>query len=415
MTAPGPTRGGVAGGYRQSVPNLIARGLGRRSLITIDAVLAVGLVVLVLLAVSDYGATLFFTGPDEFGLVVGLALGLPVAVRRIWPLGALAGVFVSLGIATVTGMAWGESSVAFMLPLALVLYPVALQEPTRRAVVALVVSVVSTSAAILITARPYPAPVSEGPGGPEWPGLIVFDWLLLTAVWGFGRAMRARRAYAASTSAQLAQQAVTDERMRIARELHDIVAHSLSLITVKASIANHVATERPEEAQDALRIIADTSRSTLTEMRRLLGVLRSEGDPALAPAPGLSGLDELASRAGLAGVQVDLTVHGTGSLPEGVELSIYRIVQEALTNVVKHAAPARCRVVVDTDEHEARVSVVDDGPGVRTLPSTSQGHGLIGMRERVMMFDGEFTAGPRVEGGFAVTALLPYQASGERP
>jgi signal transduction histidine kinase len=411
MTALGPTRGGAASGYRQRVPNLITRGFGRRSLIAIDAVVGLGLAAILLLAVGDHAATLFFTGPGWLGMLVALAMGVSAALRRVWPIGALAGVFLSLGVATVTGMAWGESTVAFMIPLAFALYPVALQEPTRRAVLALVVCVVSTSAAIVITAYLYP---EVGADGPLWPGLIVFDWLLFGASWGFGRAMRARRAYAASTAAQLAQQAVTDERLRIARELHDIVAHSLSLITVKAAIANHVATERPEEAQDALRIIADTSRSTLTEMRRLLGVLRSDGGPELAPTPGLAGLDELASRAGLAGVQVDLTVRGTGSLPDGVELSIYRIVQEALTNVVKHAAPARCRVTVDTDEHEARIEVVDDGPGVRTLPSTTQGHGLIGMRERVMMFDGAFAAGPRAEGGFGVTARLPYQTAGER-
>jgi signal transduction histidine kinase len=299
-------------------------------------------------------------------------------------------------------LAWGDSGVAFLFPLALALYPVGLLEPRRRAVLALVVCLVGTTVAIVITGGPW----TEA-------AVVILGWLLLFVTWAAGRTMRARRAYAASAADGLARQAVADERLRIARELHDIVAHSLSLISVKAAVANHVARQRPEEAQDALRIIADTSRDTLNEMRRLLGVLRSESSgPELAPSPGLAGLPELADRASLAGVRVDLDVRGNGSLPDGVELSVYRIVQEALTNVVKHAAPARCRVSVDTDDHEARIEIVDDGPGARVMPGPVQGHGLIGMRERVMMYDGVFSAGPRTEGGFAVSARLPYSTEG---
>jgi signal transduction histidine kinase len=306
-------------------------------------------------------------------------------------------------------MAWGESGVGFLLPLAFGLYPVGLLCSWRRSAVAFAGCMIGTTAVLVITAIVGPAArMSE----PVWPGLLVFDWLLLAASWGAGLAMRARRAYAASSAAQLARQAVTDERLRIARELHDIVAHSLSLITVKAAVANHIAPQRPEEAQDALRVIEDTSRTTLTEMRRLLGVLRSDGaGPELAPSPGLAGLAELADRAGMAGVRVDLSVRAGGTLPNGVELTVYRIVQEALTNVVRHAAPARCRVTVETDEHEARIEVTDDGPGTRTLPGPTTGHGIVGMRERVTMYDGVFSAGPRPEGGFAVSARLPYQVS----
>lgn len=382
-------------------PSVIASGLRRGHLIAIDASLAISLVFLLPFAILDHGATRSFNGPNELGLLVAATLALPVAVRRIWPLPALGVVYVAMAVATVTGMAWGDSGGPFLVPIALTLYTVGVLEPARRAVTALVVGLAGMAVAILSV-----LPAWEGPG---W---VLGSWLLLTAPWAIARAVRARRAYGVASAEQLARQAVSDERLRIARELHDIVAHSLSLITVKASVANHIAAERPEEAQDALRVIAGTSRDTLVEMRRLLGVLRSEnGGPELAPSPGLAGLPELADRAGLAGVRVDLDVRGLARLPDGVELSVYRIVQEALTNVVKHAAPARSRVTVDADEREVRIEITDDGPGVRTLPSTAGGHGLIGMRERVMMYDGVFTAGPRAEGGFAVTARLPYHAS----
>jgi signal transduction histidine kinase len=392
-------------------PNLIARGLRRHHLIALDAAAAVGLVLLTGAAGSTHTATLSFTGPDWVLVAVAAGLGLPIAVRRVWPLPALGIVSAALIAATVTGIAWGRSGFAFMLPMIFVCYSVGAQVPWRRSIAAFVASLIGTSAALLMTTWAVPVRSADEP---VWTGLLVFYWMLLAACWGAGLAMRARRAYAASSAEQLARQAVSDERLRIARELHDIVAHSLSLITVKAAVANHIAAARPDEAQDALRVIEATSRDTLTEMRRLLGVLRSDAAvPDLAPSPGLAGLPELAERAGLAGVRVDLAVEGSAELPDGVELSVYRIVQEGLTNVVKHAAPARCRVSVTVDSGEARIEIVDDGPGVRTLPGSASGHGLVGMRERVTMYGGDFAAGPRAEGGFAVSARLPYLLAGE--
>ncbi len=170
--------------------------------------------------------------------------------------------------------------------------------------------------------------------------------------------------------------AVLDERSRIARELHDIVAHSIGVIAVKAGVANHVMRAQPEEAENALRDIETTSRGALAEMRQLLGVLRAEPVELGAP-PRVAGLPDLAARAETAGVRVELTVDGVGALPEGLDLTVYRIVQEALTNVTKHAAPASCRVVINGDGREVRVEVTDDGTRVS---SGEGGHGLVGMR-----------------------------------
>jgi signal transduction histidine kinase len=197
---------------------------------------------------------------------------------------------------------------------------------------------------------------------------------------------------------EVAHAAVVDERLRISRELHDVIGHSMSLIAVKATVANHVADARPEEARAALTAIEQTSRTTLTEIRRVLGMLRANGDPheALIPSRGLSGLTELADRARSAGVDVELTVCDDDALPEAVGMSVYRIVQEALTNVVAHAAPTRCRVTVETNGGDVTIDVTDAGPRSRGQrpAATGGGYGLIGIRERVMMYGGAFTAGP---------------------
>ncbi|MDP9867735.1 MULTISPECIES: sensor histidine kinase [Streptosporangium] len=334
-------------------------------------------------------------------------IGAALAVRRLWPL-------------PVFGLVLGASLVSFSLGLAhdgfaaaaFALYPVALTRPRRRWEPTVAIGVCGAAAFLMLSLAGSPTPA----GWARPLGALVAGAAFLGCTWTVGRAVRERRAYAARSAEQLADRAVTEERLRIARELHDVVAHSMSLIAVKAGIANHVAEARPEEARDALRVIEATSRGALTEMRHLLGVMRSGPGAApdtvsgLSPAPGLDGLPELAGRAAMAGVRVDLDVTAA-ALPEGVGLSVYRIVQEALTNVVRHAAPARCRVAVEADGREVRVEVTDDGPGHRVLPGR-QGHGLIGMRERVIMYGGTFTAGRRPEGGFGVSARLPYGEDG---
>lgn len=244
-------------------------------------------------------------------------------------------------------------------------------------------------------------------------GPVVLGLSIIGAGWAIGRAVRDRRDYRTRTAEEFAARAVAEERLRIARELHDIVAHHLSLITVKAGVAAHVATARPDEVPAALRVIERTSRDALDETRHLLDLLRTgTANEDLAPAPTVDRLPELVAAAATAGVSVELAVDGVEDLPEDVGRSVYRIVQEAVTNVVRHATPARCRVRIDRSSDGVRVEVINDGPGVAGRRSRGKpgrpGHGLIGMRERVALHGGEFEAGPTVDGGFMITAMLPY-------
>lgn len=333
-----------------------------------------------------------FTGPMWFGWLISILATMPMAVRRLWPVPVYALTLLGAVVTTVfnaTREPW--------VPAAAALYILAVTN--RRAVIALAAGLGSGVVAVTITA------INTGSFSGMPSDILAFVSLVMVATWAVGRWVEARRTYADRSAQQLAHSMVSDERLRIARELHDIVAHSMSLIAVKAGIANHIADQRPDEARDALRVIEQTSRDTLNDMRRMLGVLRSDS-PDLAPAPGLSGLPDLAERARTAGVDVTMTAPPL-SLPTGLEMSVYRIVQEALTNVVKHAGPVPCSVDVTASDGHVRVSVVDSGRGGGTPGS---GHGLIGMRERVMMYGGQFSAGPLPSGGFAVSASLPYAA-----
>ena len=203
---------------------------------------------------------------------------------------------------------------------------------------------------------------------------------------------------------------MTEERLRIARELHDVVAHSMSVVAVHAGSGRMVAKEDPAAAERALGTIEATTRSALGEMRRLLGVLRGgDGDGAatLEPSPGLADLDALVEDVGRSGAHVELRVQGERTVvPPGVDLSAYRVVQEALTNVIKHAGPARAVVEVRYTDTDVTVDVTDDGRGG---PATTArgGHGLVGMRERVAVHGGALDAGPRERGGFHVSARFP--------
>jgi signal transduction histidine kinase len=244
------------------------------------------------------------------------------------------------------------------------------------------------------------------------------------AAWLVGWNLRRRRARWAELQARTdrlereheeeARRAVTEERLRIARELHDVIAHSMSVIAVQSAVGHHVIDTQPTEARQALAAIEATSRSALTEMRRLLGVLRQAGEPrgSLTPAPGLADLTSLVSQVRDAGLQVWINVEGQrGSVPPGVDLSAYRVIQEALTNVIKHAGSATATVTIRYRDDSVTVEIANQapaGPGLHVpAPRMGSGHGIIGMRERVAVFGGEFTAGPRPDGGFLVRACFP--------
>jgi signal transduction histidine kinase len=247
---------------------------------------------------------------------------------------------------------------------------------------------------------------------------------VFTVAWTIGIALRARREglearvreadERANVERQTAARALAEERLRIAQELHDVVAHSMSVIAVQAGAGAHVLDERPEQARAALEAISATARGTLTEMRRLLGVLRDDqGERSHAPAPGLADLPQLVDDVRAAGVPVSLEVTGEAACESngGVELSAYRVVQEALTNVMKHAgAPTHVDVSVRHDPGVLVVEVVDDGRGVAARPAMNGagGHGHLGMRERVELWGGELDVGPRAGGGYRVCARLPY-------
>lgn len=377
-----------------------------RQLVAIDAVLAAGVLAADALPTLLLGHTGGWSALAAVPAVLGAGALL---VRRRWPGPALV---VAL-LAVALGAAAGTLSPYTLLPAACALYSVAVSQPRRRWVPTVAIGVLSAVGLLAMTA----AGPTSGAGSADTDrslAMLVFALVLLGCSWTLGRAVADRREYAARLAQQAAERAVAQERLRLAREMHDVVAHALGVIAVKAGVANHVVRQRPAEAHDALEVIETTSRQALAEMRHLLGVLR-DGEPGeLSPAPGLSRLGELVDRAAVVGVPVELSVHGADLVPDSLGVSVYRIVQESVTNVVKHAAPATCRVAVTGTDTAVRIEIIDDGArvpaGGGVLPAA--GHGLIGMRERVGAYGGSFRAGPGAGGGFAVEAVLPYGAAG---
>ena len=258
---------------------------------------------------------------------------------------------------------------------------------------------------------------------------VVPAWFMLAGLWVLGRWVRHRRAEAtglrartevaeraaedrARAAEERARAAVADERARIARELHDLVAHSMGVIVLQAQGAQRSLDADPGRARTALESIESAGRSGLAELRRLLGLLTWPTEaPMDEPQPSLDRLDELVAGVREAGARAHLTVTGeVRQLPAGVELTAYRVAQEALTNVLRHAPGAAARVSADYGRDRITVTVTDDGPG-RTAATEGSGRGLVGMRERVALYGGELEAGPAPAGGFRVVARLSIEAA----
>jgi signal transduction histidine kinase len=257
------------------------------------------------------------------------------------------------------------------------------------------------------------------------PGLTaaVTTYATYAAAWGLGIYVRSRREYTTVVEERAslleqgrelrAREAVADERVRIARELHDIVGHALNVIVIQSGGAQRVFQSKPDLARDSLASIESTGRQALQDMERMLEILRdSDGaDQALSPQPGLLHVDDLAARVTEAGLPVDVTVEGPPvALPPSVDLSAYRIIQEALTNALKHAGRAHASVHVRYGPGTLELEIVDDGQGASGAGVDDHGgggRGLVGMRERVGLFGGELTVGPRPEGGYRVHATIP--------
>jgi signal transduction histidine kinase len=457
-------------GYGRGVnltSGLLVRGLRRRDLYALDAVLAAALCFASALSAIETPASGGWHEPVGVSLLTAVLIGAPIALRRLWPVPVVALSLAISAAALVSGVITDYASGSMVVVLACELYLVG-SEVAARSVPAVVVTTAVLGVALILS------PGDQG-------SLIgaAFACLLVAGVWVLGRVRRERRQHATQVAEQRTQHAVADERLRIARELHDIVAHSMSLIAVRAAVADHVFGVRPAEARSALRDIEAASRSALSQLRQAVEVLREE-DADYAPAPGLADLPALAARVTAGGVSVRLTVEGSEAIPrvpEAVGLSAFRIVQEALTNAVKHAAPATCTATVTVAPAEVRIRVADDGaPLSRTRGggygrttgdeasagrttgdeasagrttgdghgrakggghgrttgdedsagraggddnkrtagnshgrTVGDGHGLIGMRERVAAWGGEFSAGPGEDSGFVVTATLPYR------
>ena len=389
--------------YRRKVPPIPSLTSSPARAAALDAALAGALAILAEAEVL----TGQVSGPRAAAVPLALLMTLPLAVRRRFPLAATVAVSASFLLNWAAGVDMYSYWASILVGL-VTAYTAAAHLRPRLAALALA----CLYAAIAVSAL--------GSSGLLWGGILIGG----AALAGF--ALRDRRRHA-SQLAELARQlelardenartAVAGERTRIARELHDVVAHSVSVMVVQAGAAGEVLGAYPDKAREPLRSIQDTGRQALIELRRLLGVLRTDdGEAALAPQPGLDQVGALAAHVREAGMAVEVCVDGTrDAIPAGVDLAAYRIVQEALTNVLKHASASHAVVRVGYRPDAIELEVLDDGHGPLGAGNggTGTGQGLIGMRERASLYGGVVEARPRTEGGFAVRARLPVRNAG---
>jgi signal transduction histidine kinase len=345
---------------------------------------------------------------STLGVVLALWASLPLLVRRRWPMGVLAAVeaavLVGLVQATPDLRVGGPGLVAAV-------FTVASRCPRPRALgAALAIAGANDLVLLAATLLGHPGALHE----------VIADTVLVAGAWAIGDNVGTRRSYLAGLEERaerlqreqvvVSQRAALAERARIARELHDVVAHHVSAIAVQAGAAEEIAESDPRRARAVLATIQAASREALAEMRAVVGVLHEEEDGlTLAPQPGLAQLPQLAAQSRAVGLDVRVHVEGRPvSLPDALDLSAFRIIQEALTNTLKHAGATRSEVTVRYAEDGVELSVVDDGGG-ETAPTAlpGAGRGLVGMRERVALFHGRLEVGRLPAGGFRVIAHLP--------
>ncbi|WP_181140853.1 sensor histidine kinase [Streptomyces sp. Ru62] len=386
-----------------------------------DAALAAGVLACMLAGSfaapqGHHGLTWSVRTPAVLSLVLMLAGAAALVFRRRAPKTVLA----VTGTVSLVECVTGDPRAPVAMSAVIALFTVAAttdRSTTWR--LGLLTMTVLTAAAML--AGPLPWYAQENLGVLAWTGIGATAGDAVRSRRAVVQAIRDRAERAERTREEEARRRVAEERLRIARDLHDVVAHHIALVNVQAGVAAHVMDKRPDQAKEALAHVREASRSALDELRATVGLLRQSGDPEAPtePAPGLSRLEELADTFRSAGLPVSVARADQGAeLPAAVDLAAYRIVQEALTNVRKHAGPeAEAEVSVVRVGPNVEVTVLDDGPGKPGGPGAGRasedggGHGLLGMRERVTALGGTLTTGPRYGGGFRVHAILPVKTT----
>ncbi|MET7750945.1 histidine kinase [Micromonospora sp. NPDC005367] len=359
-----------------------------------DLLLALALLVVGLVGTGPAGAEQSVT-VDGSAYVPVVAAALALAVRRRWPFATLAVTVLSVAAYLVLGYPYGP----ILLPLLVAVYSVAAHRPLRPAAIGAAATLVLLAVHVFV-----------GSGTLGVLGLMpAVAWVVVP--FAVGTTVRLGRESAARARAEEARRLADGERLRVAQEVHDVVGHGLAAIHMQAEIALHLLEKRPEQAQTALAAISGTSKEALDELRVTLAVVRRGDGPAeRAPAPGLGQVPALRDRMAGAGLPVTVQIDGEPrALPVAVDLAAYRVVQESLTNVLRHAGPATAAVRIRYAPTEVEVEVTDTGRGVAEGGPATTGSGLAGMRERVTALGGSFAAGPAAGGGFRVHARLPLE------
>jgi signal transduction histidine kinase len=347
--------------------------------------------------------------PDAVGITLMVLAAAALVARRRSPLPVLA----ATSVLTLTELVTGDPRAPVAMAAVIALYTVAstTDRPTTWRVGLLTMTALTATAMLV---GPAPWYDQENIGIFAWTGMAATAGDAVRSRRAFVAAIRERAERAERTREEEARRRVAEERLRIARDLHDVVAHHIALVNVQAGVAAHVMDKRPDQAKEALAHVREASRSALGELRATVGLLRQSGDPEAPtePAPGLTRLGELVGTFHSAGLAVDVVRADEGStLPAAVDLAAYRVIQEALTNVQKHAGTqAKAEVSVVRVGPNVEITVLDDGarnPGDPDSGGAGGGHGLLGMRERVTALGGTLTTGPRYGGGFRVHAILP--------